>query len=176
LHAWHGSCLDRSVSTHLTEYEMLEAESAIQSAVAASLRFLATQARLAYRYFSTQKYGCFCGKGTLCQAPIDKLDECCLAHDRAYNAVKVNVSVDMWTPLGFRLSRTADLALVSCAAATRWDAHWYGPAAAAYREALILIFSTRAEVAQSLESLPGCIKNNGITPVWNVDGLLARCP
>ena len=164
------------MSTQLTDQEILEAESFIPSAVAASLHYLATQARLAYRYFSTQKYGCFCGKGTLCPAPTDNLDRCCLEHDLAYNRAKVNLTIDMWTPLGFRLSRTADLALVNCAAATRWDFHWYGPAAAAYREALILIFSTRAEVAQALESLPSCIKNNGSTPVWDVDRLLARCP
>ena len=164
------------MSIYLTEYEMLEAESAIQGAIRAALRYLATQARLAYRYFSTQKYGCFCGKGTECLTPKDHLDRCCLEHDRAYNRVRVNITVDMWTPLGFRLSRPADLALVSCAARTRWDAHWYGPAAAAYREALILIFTTRAEVAAGLESLPNCIKNNGSVSVWDVDRLLAGCP
>jgi hypothetical protein len=143
--------------------------------VDATVRFLSTQARLAYQYFSTQKYGCYCGKGTECNHVKDNLDRCCLQHDRAYGAVGVNDTVDMWTPLGFRRSRQADLALAACASRTRYEWHWYGPAAAAYREALIFIFTTRADIALALEALPSCIKDNATLPLWEASRLLSAC-
>ena len=141
----------------------------------ATLQFVANQARLAYRYFSTQRYGCFCGKGTQCSHPKDALDRCCFDHDAGYGKHNVNTTVDMWTPRGFILSRQADLALVECAGRTRWDRHWYGPAAAAYREALILTFGTRAKVAATLAAMPPCIRNNDKVPVWEVGRLLSAC-
>jgi hypothetical protein len=143
--------------------------------VEATLQFLATQARMAYRYFSTQQYGCFCGKGSQCAHPKDALDRCCLAHDSGYGKYGVNTTVDMWTPRGFVLSRQADLDLVDCASRTRWDPHWYGPAAAAFRESLILIFSTRAKVAATLSAMPPCIRDNGKVPLWEVGRLLSTC-
>lgn len=143
--------------------------------VEATLQFLATQARMAYRYFSTQQYGCFCGKGSQCAHPKDALDRCCLAHDSGYGRYGVNTTVDMWTPRGFVLSRQADLDLVDCASRTRWDPHWYGPAAAAFRESLILIFSTRAKVAATLSAMPPCIRDNGKVPLWEVGRLLSTC-
>jgi hypothetical protein len=143
--------------------------------VEATLQFLATQARMAYRYFSTQQYGCFCGKGSQCSHPKDALDQCCLTHDHGYGRHGVNTTIDMWTPRGFILSRTADLDLVTCASATRWDSHWYGPAAAAYREALVLIFSTRAKIAATLAAMPPCIRDNGKVPLWEVGRLLSTC-
>ena len=141
----------------------------------ATLQFLASQARLAYQYFSTKRYGCFCGKGTQCSHPKDALDRCCLDHDAAYGRHGVNTTIDMWTPRGFILSRPADLALVACAGRTRWDPHWYGPAAAAYREALILIFGTRAKVAATLATMPPCIRDNAKVPLWEVGQLLSTC-
>jgi hypothetical protein len=162
-----------------TMWAELEADMALaeyDSELGSVLRYLAEQAQRAYRYFSTQKYGCYCGKGTECTVPIDNLDRCCQQHDRDYSAQRLNVSIDMWTPLGFRLSRAADLRLADCAARTRWDLHWYGPAAAAYREALIVLFRTRAWIAGQLEGLPACVRNNGRIPLWDINGLMAACP
>ena len=141
------------------------------------LRFLAMEAQRAFRYFSTQKYGCFCGAGTVCGSPIDAIDECCRRARRGlHQGGLVNVSIDMWTPLGFRRSRAADLRLVDCVARTRWDAHWYGPAAAAYREALIVRFRLRAWIASQLRArCPYASRTTQSIPLWNVDRLVATC-
>jgi hypothetical protein len=115
------------------------------------------------RMFHEQRYGCWCGPGNVCTETRDAIDACCKEHDLAYARLGVTSGtpapgqVDMWSPEGFKRTMLADGALVACTQITKLDLHFYGPAAAAYREGVALIFGTRAAIAGWLMS------NSGIT-------------
>jgi hypothetical protein len=115
----------------------------------------------ARRMFQEQRYGCWCGPGNVCTHTVDAIDECCKAHDLAYAAAGVTSDdppppgkVNMWTIDGLKRSMRADADLVTCTQATKYDLHFYGPAAALYREGVALIFGLRAAAAAAAAALP----------------------
>ena len=114
-----------------------------------------SQIRMLKRAFGEKRYGCFCGPGHVCETPHDAIDQCCKEHDEAYDRAGVSSTpgpgqVNMWSAEGFVRTMGADLALVGCTAATMYDLHIYGPAAAAYRASVAVIFGSRAAIATAL--------------------------
>lgn len=115
----------------------------------------------ARRMFREKRYGCWCGPGNVCTHTVDRIDECCKAHDLAYAAAGVTSDdppppgkVNMWTIDGLKRSMRADVDLVTCTQATKYDLHFYGPVAALYRGGVALIFGLRAAAAAAAAALP----------------------
>lgn len=106
------------------------------------------------RIYEEQRYGCWCGPGNVCDEETDDIDSCCKRHDEDYGRAKVTSDenppsgwVNMWTIEGLKRTMMADLRLVTCTQATKYDLNFYGPAAAVYREGVALIFGGRTAAA-----------------------------
>jgi hypothetical protein len=113
-----------------------------------------SQIEMFRRMFEEQRYGCWCGPGNVCDRVTDDIDSCCKRHDEDYAAARVTSEdppptgwFNMWSAEGFKKTMVADARLVACTQATKYDLNFYGPAAAAYREGVALIFGFRATVA-----------------------------
>lgn len=113
-----------------------------------------SQLEMMRRMFEEQRYGCWCGPGNVCDRVTDDIDSCCKRHDQDYGAANATSDdpappgkVNMWTIEGLKATMVADLRLVACTQATKYDFNFYGPAAAAYREGVALIFGLRAAAA-----------------------------
>jgi hypothetical protein len=113
-----------------------------------------SQIEMVRRMFEEQRYGCWCGPGNVCDRVTDDIDSCCKRHDEDYAAANATSDdpappgkVNMWTIEGLKATMMADLRLVACTQATKYDLNFYGPAAAAYREGVALIFGLRAAAA-----------------------------
>ena len=104
---------------------------------------------------SQQRYGCYCGLGSICSTARDGLDRCCQAHDAANSAVGVGGpgGVDMWTLDGIKRTVSADEALVRCSSAAISDPTLYGPAERLYQRGIVSIFSTRASAGRAAMAL-----------------------
>ncbi len=122
--------------------------------------------------FSEQRYGCWCGPGHVCEEVQDDIDKCCKAHDLAYDAVGVTSEspapsgmAGMWSIEGFRRTMAADAKLVAGVNGTIFDFNFYGPAAAAYRAGVTLIFGPRALIgaAANLIAAIGSIPTEWLT-------------
>jgi hypothetical protein len=155
----HGSRVSSNGPLHVGEGLSIHRQTTMPPPDATLRDRLLSQVKMLRRMWSEKRYGC-CGPGNVCDDVRDDIDSCCKQHDLDYARLGVTsgpssaTAEDMWSSEGLKRSGFADLRLVACTQATKFDFHFYGPAAWLYRDMVALIFGGRAAIAATLRLNP----------------------